>query len=490
MFKDTGTSKLSPGPGMLKANTDPYKMPDGTTYTPKTNELFALHSTNWSNMQLFAQKTAGIPADGKEFTDKFGTFADSSQVEECVRIFGEIHDLGQQYGSPETLIAKITEFAGSATPPKELYGHCVWLAAKINTTAGNIFSYYNSAFDSSNNYEALGKTAAERKSNLAIFLLGTKLFDYTPADLSSDIKSLNQQNLPPALASVFTSNSINLGNVRISEGGEKANDWWVQDTDTQDWYYLYQTSPGTLSIYDGYGINAAAQQMKIRCLDLEGLLGPFFDNLNKTLNGETDSLKWYLDQKDNVYSEAGKDVSEDEKSMKDLREQIKKLNDMYIGFTVAASCSPLFLLIPIIGIPMAIADATAFGIEAEKVRKARNAAEAQLKSVEADKLKKISLRDKINELNGNAQNLNTWGNNFLGDLKNVTLSWTKMTDNLQNIVAQTDEKDMENMALFMEKIHLTNAKKDWQDIGTAAENFMDNGFLKFETQPSSFGSPQ
>ncbi len=212
----------------------------------------------------------------------------------------------------------------------------------------------------------------------------------------------------------------------------------------------------------------------------------FYDELNPELTGQTNSLQWYVTQSGNVFTDAQNAVSADQQQIDQLNTQIKKLNDEYIGFTVAASVSPLFVFFPFFGIFIAIADAATFGVLATQVKNQLGALTSSLNSATADEQKKSALVTQLGGFNTTAGDVESDGQAFLDAIATLESGWGKFSDQITTRLKALTPADLNNWGDFMQKLGFQTALAGWQLIGQKAEQFFDAGFVQFSTNTSSW----
>lgn len=121
----TGTHTLEPPPNVLvAANTDP--------------PLFGMFTQDWLQLQTYIVQTLQLPITQGDFTDKYGTFADESEVDGVVAAMKAVQALSAQFGDPTVLFKELTSnpaILESTTPPAQLYTNIVWTAYQIYNAA-------------------------------------------------------------------------------------------------------------------------------------------------------------------------------------------------------------------------------------------------------------------------------------------------------------------------------------------------------------------
>lgn len=472
-------SALAPVSGMIRSNDTSNLPADKAATAP--GDLFILHRDYWVHMQNYASKAINIPGDSAKFKAAYGDFTDETSLETCVTIFGTINKLASDFGDPKVLIQKINEYTNLDTPPKEHYGHVVWLANKINLAAQTIHSNMQAAFG--NNGENLGNNRTERKTNLNALLLGSTLFQYNAADVADVITQLNTlTSLPSTLAAAFSGNQATLGaHLTLYKGFDlKVSSWWIYDQDNANWYYVYNPKNATyLEIHDGYGLNSSAQELIILTQNLTDSLSQYNTDLDAALNGPTNSLAAYLKNKDNVYNEAKQDKTDLETEISSLQDEISEDNKKYIGFTVAACASAFMLFIPIVGVFCAVADAVTFGVLAEKTKQEIDSLKDQVSEDNVEEQQKIQLIADVQSLNTNAGDLSDWGKKFLDDLGLVIGSWAQVQTSFQNICDSTQEADLDNMINFLQNVRVDSAYSAWKKLEDKSSDFISKSFAQY-----------
>ena len=189
---------------------------------------------------------------------------------------------------------------------------------------------------------------------------------------------------------------------------------------------------------------------------------------------------------DNVYTDAQNAVSADQQQIGQLNTQIKKLSDEYIGFTVAASVSPLFVFFPFFGIFIAIADAATFGVLATQVKNQLGDLTSSLNSATADEQKKSALVTQLGGFNTTAGDVESDGQDFLTAIATLESGWGKFSDQITTRLKALTAADLSNWGEFMQKLGFQTAIDGWKLIGQKAEQFFDAGFVQFSTNTSSW----
>jgi hypothetical protein len=211
----------------------------------------------------------------------------------------------------------------------------------------------------------------------------------------------------------------------------------------------------------------------------------FYGTLNSQLTGPTDSLKSYLGQSSNVLADAQSAVTTDQGQIDALNTSIHHLNEEYIGFTIAASLSPLLTLIPFVGIPLAIADATTFGILATKVKNQIAALQGQLATVSADEQQKTALVTQLTGFNLSTQSVETDGQAFLDALATLAAGWGAFQTQVALRLSSLTPKDVTDWNAFLDKVNFQAAVDGWNLVGAKAETFFQTGFVTFQAASSN-----
>lgn len=232
------------------------------------------------------------------------------------------------------------------------------------------------------------------------------------------------------------------------------------------------------------GVSTYATTLKGYITDFQTTTTAFYTQLNGQLTGPTDSLEWYLKQSGNVLSDAQQAVSGDQTAIDQLNKTIKQLNDEYIGFTVAASAAPLFLLIPFFGPLLAVADATTFAVLAVKVKQQLEALQQSLSSEEEDYQKKSALVAVLGHFNQSTTDLDTDGKEFLDAIGQLIGGWGEFVDQINLRLQSLTVADVEDWSAFMTKLGFQSALKGWNLVAQKAESFYQTGFVQFSTKPS------
>jgi hypothetical protein len=108
--------------------------------------LFCLFTEDWLSLQTFIVQTLALPIAKGHFEDKYGTFADEQDVENCVAAMKALQALSTQFGDPASLVRQLAEDPAvlqTDTAPEEVYTHIVWFATKLYQAANT----YNQTLD-------------------------------------------------------------------------------------------------------------------------------------------------------------------------------------------------------------------------------------------------------------------------------------------------------------------------------------------------------
>lgn len=232
------------------------------------------------------------------------------------------------------------------------------------------------------------------------------------------------------------------------------------------------------------GICSYADALNRAVGDFQAKTSSFYTTLNSQLTGPTHSLQVYLKQAKNVYSDAQDDVKADQGQIDSLNATINDLNKEYIGFTVAASVSPVLILIPFFGPLIALPDAITFGVLAAKVKKQLDDLKNQLTGAEADKQKKAALVTQLGGFNLSVDDVKTDGQDFLNAIATMASGWGEFQSQIHLRLSSLTVEDVQDWSAFMDKINFKAAVDGWTLIASKAETFYQSGFVKF-TNPSS-----
>jgi hypothetical protein len=210
----------------------------------------------------------------------------------------------------------------------------------------------------------------------------------------------------------------------------------------------------------------------------------FYTVLNTELTGQTNSLEWYLNQSDNVYALAKQDAKNVQDAIDQLNSQIKQLNDEYIGFTVAASVSPVLLLVPFFGPFLAIADAATFGALAAKVKQQMDGLKQTLSGDEVELQKKSALVTQLGNFDDQAKTVDVDGKAFLNSISTLISGWGEFNTQVQARLTALTVADVQDWSAFMDKVGFQSALDGWNLIAQKAESFYQAGFVQFTKQTS------
>lgn len=236
------------------------------------------------------------------------------------------------------------------------------------------------------------------------------------------------------------------------------------------------------------GISSYANSLNGAINAFQTKTSTFYTTLNGQLTGPTNSLQVYLKQENNVYSDAQGDVTTDKSQIDSMNSTITELNKEYIGFTVAASVSPVLILIPFLGLFIAVADAVTFAVLAAKVKKQMDDLKTQLAGVEVDEQKKTALVTQLGGFNLSVDDVEADGQAFLDVIGTMASGWGEFQSQITLRLSSLTVADVQDWSAFMDKINFKAAVTGWTLIASKAETFYQAGFVKFTSQASTGGS--
>ncbi len=171
--------------------------------------------------------------------------------------------------------------------------------------------------------------------------------------------------------------------------------------------------------------------------------------------------------------------------IKELNKDIAELNKQYVAFVAAASGSPVFLLIPIYGVVIAVADATTFAVMAEKVRHRIDDLRRQGEQIAKDKIQKLALVHVLENFNASVEHVHDEGDIFLDAIGTMAAGWSAFQTQIETrLLALTPEK-LEQWGQFIDELQFRAAKQGWELIEAKAESFFQTGFVTFSPEPQS-----
>lgn len=232
------------------------------------------------------------------------------------------------------------------------------------------------------------------------------------------------------------------------------------------------------------GVGPLATALKSDIDAFEKKTTGFYATLNAQLTGPSNSLESYLKSSGNVLAEAQQIVSDDLQMIEDLTKSIKMLNEEYIGFTTAASVSPLFLLVPLVGPFLAVPDAITFAVLASKVKKQLDAARKTLAARKEDEQKKSALVTQLTGFNGAAATVEDDGKAFLDTIAALSSGWTEFAGQIDLRLQSLTVDDVKDWSAFLTRIGFRTALDGWQLIEQKAEAFYQTGFVQFSKDTS------
>lgn len=508
MNTENGTYPLiQPPAGLLTQVTNPTtKQPDHT---------FPLQNDAWVKMQNVVTQALAFPLSSADFTDLYGTFSEEGSVETAVNILGQINTTAAKYGDPRTLINSLADFQQANDPPSSIYGHAVWLAAQIQVAAEQIHNVLNAGITDIGKYDKDPTQRLQDLTDLLVGVVGVNSYavalqgyiggiagtiTFTAAGSNGDTVTVNGVVIT-LVTSKPTGNEILIGDSAVATAINLQAFLAAAAVSGNPALKIanYAVSGAVVTIFPASSVDrnsftlatsSAAITLSGATLGndtgFQGAVTDFYNELNLELTGQSNSLQWYLNQSDNVLTDAQTAVSSYQRQIDQLTDQIKKLNDEYIGFTVAASVSPLLMFFPFFGPFLAIADAATFGVLAKQVKGQLDGLQSQLNSATEEEKKKSALVAQLGSFNKVAGDVETDGQAFLNAISGMLSSLTDWSVQISTQLNALTPEDLENWSALIQRVGFEAALTGWQQIETAAEAFFTAGFMKFSTDTSSW----
>jgi hypothetical protein len=214
-------------------------------------------------------------------------------------------------------------------------------------------------------------------------------------------------------------------------------------------------------------------------------LAAYYTQLNDTLTnteiGGPPSLARYLNNEDNVLKAAQAADATLTSTINDLNSQLAEANQQYIAFTATAAVSPLLSLLPPLFFLQAVIDAAVFGSLAGVWKGKIDGLNSQLSNAQAEEQKKAQLLLDLAQLNTQAAAISTTGIEFLNAVGQLEDGWATLTTDLNDLLANTDEKTLAGDGTFKLYSALKGALTCWDTIIFAADKFRSSGFIVTQT---------
>jgi hypothetical protein len=216
----TGTGTLQPPAGALVAtDTDP--------------PLFCLFTNDWLRLQTYIVQALQLPITQGDFTAKYGTFSDQSEVANVVSAMQAVQALSVEFGDPTKLFNDLQNnpaILETTTPPTQLYTHIVWTAYQIYNAA-TVFNQTLGQFMTLLNPANCG-TPTECAAVLTQVLTGPGGLQSTAVSATQTVNALvshmsafNQQMATPnATIQQYCANSSTFYNDAVAAAGQDAKD--------------------------------------------------------------------------------------------------------------------------------------------------------------------------------------------------------------------------------------------------------------------------
>ena len=229
------------------------------------------------------------------------------------------------------------------------------------------------------------------------------------------------------------------------------------------------------------GINSYATTLQDYISNFELAAQGFYDVLNPELTGQSNSLSWYLSLSDNILAEAETIAGADHELIDGLVGNIKTLTEEYVDFTLAAELAPVFLLFPVFGVVLAIADGVTFAEMANKVKGQLDGAFKDLKLDTDDEQKKTALVAALKQFKVDAENVEADGQEFLDAISGLMGGWSEFSSQIVLRLRALTPADVAHWGEFLTQLGFENAIEGWDLIAAKAESFYQNGFVRFST---------
>lgn len=245
-----------------------------------------------------------------------------------------------------------------------------------------------------------------------------------------------------------------------------------------------QTRISDLSDLITQGIAPLAATLQTNIANFERKVSTFYTELNAELTGQTNSLNWYLSQSNNVVADAQSAYASDQQDIQDMTKSLHDLNKEYTKDVALACSSPAFLLIPFVGVPLAIADATVFGLKAEAVKKKIAAVKQQLTAKDQDEQKKGLLVTQVTHFQQAITDVDTDGQDFLSKIGALSTGWAQFPTQMNAALGKITVQDVQDWGAFMDKVEFKATQDLWKQIADVAQTFYSSGFASFSTSNS------
>lgn len=383
------SSRIGPPAGLVVAN----QKPAGFTPPPGTpDEIFALQTTAWVNLQATVAAGLKLPITQGNFVAQYGNFAgtQAAEIQDAIGYFSAINTSCTDFGDPTTLISQITQFTSATTPPLSLYGHGVWLAQQLAVTAQTISEYYT----------------------------GTIAY-------------------------------VNAG-----------HPW----------------QPACSQLFSQAGVLSNAQAMTTLCQKFSSEMSTFL----AALTANVDALNTYVSSDSaNVLSTAQTDLTNDTTDLTSDTAQLAKLNQEYIGFTVAAALSPVISLEPPLFLIDGIIDAAVFtGLAVAWKTKIDNL-KATIASLKTEKQQAAALVTQVTSFNSFAALTVAQGQSFIDAVDQMAAGLIDFQTQLTAVESELNNFD--SFDDFFQQIHMQAAIDDWNNVASYANSWVTQGFVQFQT---------
>jgi len=205
-------------------------------------------------------------------------------------------------------------------------------------------------------------------------------------------------------------------------------------------------------------------------------------NFSAKIGESQTAINTYAGVSGAVYKEAVAKVGDLGKQMSDLRVQIQKHNDEYIGYAAGAGGGAALIFIFTFGLgwPIALAYGIGMGVGgAEMARRAMENAQKLYDTAKGDLQQKLALEGDLEALNQKIGDIQSKVNAVCDGLNRIVGVWNNQVFRLDAITKSTDLDLMLTYSALNQRLGILDAQNSWQQIAADTSEFTTHAFVQY-----------
>jgi len=298
-----------------------------------------------------------------------------------------------------------------------------------------------------------------------------------PSLLIKELSNFQNNALPPASLyghAIWLSNKIQTESANVASTLKSLTPFLQSaSTDTEKKQDISQTYTEFMA--------PAAKNLHLWCDTFTEDLGNFLATFHSLVSdtNQPESLASLLAQKDNILLDAQNALADDADQITEITDDIKSDEARYKKYCLLAETSPAYLLVPFVGIGVAIGMAAAFATKAVQEKHAIEALQSRLSLEVADKRKKAALVMDLHQFMNDATAIATDANTFSGQLTKMASGFHDLAVNIEAANDGLGNAILRDWSAFIESLRLEAAATNWSNIEAYSEKFALTGFATF-----------